>query len=84
MQIFWTICAIQFLVILTLAFGDIGFDKPGRFGLDFDHLVILIFTQVCLFIAAASMIIRTKRWYYFGVQFLLLIVTVAGFIVGDR
>ena len=34
-------CA-QLLAVLVAVFGDIGFDRPGRFGLDFGHLVLVI------------------------------------------
>jgi hypothetical protein len=34
--------AVQGLAFLVLVFGDIGFDKPGRFGLDFGHYLLLI------------------------------------------
>jgi hypothetical protein len=50
---------VQILALLVLMFGDIGFDKPGRFGLDFGHLLILAalwFVAVCSgFIAAWKM-----------------------------
>lgn len=32
---------LQGLALLALVFGDIGFDHPGRFGLEFDHGVLL-------------------------------------------
>lgn len=32
------------LGLLVDLFGDIGFDKPGRFGLDFGHYLILVGT----------------------------------------
>jgi uncharacterized membrane protein YhaH (DUF805 family) len=82
MKAFWTLCVLQFLVALTLYFGDIGFDKAGKFGLDFDHFLLLMLVQGCLFVAAASMIIRRKRWILFSVQFLLLAITTAGVLLG--
>ncbi len=75
MRAFWILCLLQFLVVLTLYFGDIGFDKPGKFGLDFYHFLLLMLVQAFLFIAAASMIIRRKRWIYFSAQLLLLAIT---------
>ncbi len=83
MKTFWTICILQCVVVLTLAFGDIGFDKPGRLGLDFDHFLILLLIQGCLVIGAVSMAFRTRRWNYLGVQFLLLVVTAVGIMVGE-
>lgn len=75
MKLLWSIWILQCLVILVLYFGDIGFDKPGRFGLDFDHLLILVVSQTSLFVAAVVTIIRKKQWKYFSVQFLLLAIT---------
>jgi uncharacterized membrane protein YhaH (DUF805 family) len=60
-SIYWSICVLQCLVVLTLFFGDIGFDKPGRFGLHFTHFLILMLVQICLFVAAAIVVIRKKR-----------------------
>ncbi len=82
MKAFWILCVLQCLVILALYFGDIGFDKPGKFGLDFGHFLILMLVQGCLFIAAVTMLIRKKRWNYFSVQFLLLVITMVGVMVG--
>ena len=83
MKTFWAICILQCVVALTLAFGDIGFDKPGRLGLDFDHFLLLLLIQGCLVIAAVSMAFRTRRWNYLGVQFLLLVGTAVGIIAGE-
>ena len=83
MRTFWTICFLQCLVALALTFGDIGFDKPGRLGLGFDHFLILLLIQGCLTIVAVSMAIRTRRWNYLGVQFLLLVGTAVGIMVGE-
>lgn len=82
MKTFWALCILQCAVALTLALGDIGFDKPGRFGLDFDHLLILLTIQGCLAIAVVIMAFRTRRWNYLGIQFLLLVVTTIGIMVG--
>jgi len=78
MKLLWSNWILQCLVFLVLYFGDIGFDKPGRFGLDFDHFLILVVSQACLFIAAVITIFRKKQWKYFSVQFLLLAVTAVG------
>ena len=75
MKAFWIVCVVQCLVVLVLYFGDIGFDKPGKFGLDFGHLHALLLLQVCLFVAAAFVIVRRRKWKYFGVQFFLFVVT---------
>jgi uncharacterized membrane protein len=33
---------IQVLAVFVIIFGDIGFDRPGRFGLTFGHLLALL------------------------------------------
>ncbi|KAA1257413.1 hypothetical protein LF1_52620 [Rubripirellula obstinata] len=38
----WGATGCLVICALILMFGDIGFDKPGRFGLDFDHAILLI------------------------------------------
>ena len=43
----WIVFAIQLVVAPVLAFGDFGFDHPGRFGLDIGHhLLILLIAAV--------------------------------------
>ena len=77
MRLFWSICTLQCLVILLLYFGDIGFDKPGRFGLAFEHFLILLLLQGGLFVSAVAIILRRKEWRYVSAQFLLLVVNAA-------
>ena len=78
MQLFWFICAVQGLIVLVLHFGDIGFDKPGRFGLAFEHYLISISLLMGLFVAAVIVIFRGKQWTYLGAQLLLLLLAAAG------
>ena len=78
MKAFWLVCFVQCLVLLVLYFGDIGFDKPSKLGLDFGHFLALMLLQVCLFVAAAVMIVRRRKWNYFGVQLLLFGATALG------
>lgn len=40
-SLFRVAAVIQVLALLVLLFGDIGFDKPGRFGLDYGHALLL-------------------------------------------
>ena len=41
----WFVLTILLLCSVVLAFGDIGFDRPGRFGLDFFHALLLLATS---------------------------------------
>ena len=48
--------AVQVVAFLVLVFVDIGFDRPGRFGLDFGHLLLLAviwFVASCVGLFAA-------------------------------
>ena len=78
MKLFWSICAVQSLIVLVLHFGDIGFDKPGKLGLAFEHFLILTSLLIGLFVAAAIVIFRRKQWTYFGAQLILLFLAAAG------
>ena len=56
------ISAPQFLICVVLAFGDIGFDHPGRFGLDFGHFLLLLAAQAGLFLLSLALPIAWRRW----------------------
>lgn len=77
-KLFWIIYVMQYLVVLVLYFGDIGFDKPGRFGLDFEHFLFLMLLQGCLSGGAVIVVFLRRQWKYLGVQLILLIVTAVG------
>ena len=76
----WASC-LQILIVLILLFGDIGFDVPGRFGLDFGHLLLLLLGDFILIVWAVSIAIRARSWLYAGVQMLLLAVAALGVFV---
>ena len=69
----------QVLAVLVVVFGDIGFDRPGRFGLDFGHLVFFLAPVWC--VAALGGLVFSlragKRWLL--IQALLLALSVAAF-----
>jgi len=65
-------CLAQSALIVVLLFGDIGFDRPGRFGLDFGHLLLLIGVEAILVAWALRTAIRARSWTYLGIQALLL------------
>jgi hypothetical protein len=44
------ILALQLLIIAIFVLGDIGFDFPGAFGLDYDHFIILAGIYLLLFV----------------------------------
>ena len=63
---------IQVLGVAVVVFGDVGFDKPGRFGLDFGHLLLLAAAEAALLIALAVLSIVNKKWWP-GVSSLIIV-----------
>lgn len=37
---------IEAAICFVVVFGDIGFDHPGRFGLDFEHFLLMMIVQL--------------------------------------
>lgn len=79
---YWVVCGLQSLIILLLFFGDIGFDKPGKLGLDFDHFLILMFILICLFIAAVVIVAKRKCWNYLSAQYMFFILLIVAVSIG--
>jgi hypothetical protein len=59
----WLLVAFQWLFLLVLAFGDIGFDHPGRFGLDFGHFLLIAGLYLVALVAGGVLAVRGKAWY---------------------
>ena len=55
--------AVQAVGVLVALFGDVGFDVPGRFGLDIGHLLIIAAAEVVLLIVLAVLSIVSKKWW---------------------
>jgi len=65
---------VQVLAVLVVVFGDIGFNRSGRFGLNVGHVVFFI-APACCIAALGGLILSLragKRWFLIQV---LLIVT---------
>jgi hypothetical protein len=58
----------QCAVIAVLEFGDIGFDKPGRFGLDYDDAIKLLALYGTLLVAGLCWAAVSRRWRLLAVQ----------------
>jgi hypothetical protein len=61
--------AVQGVAFLVLVFGDIGFDRPGRFGLDFGHMLLL---AVIWFVASCVGFFAAFKAWQLGWGMLLL------------
>ncbi|MFT4843086.1 MAG: hypothetical protein ACJAYX_003601 [Planctomycetota bacterium] len=75
---FLTVIAVQVLAVVVIVFGDIGFDRPGRFGLDFGHgllLVVLWFGASC---AGFWLSLRVARPWALWLQGLVFVLVVCG------
>lgn len=58
----WWFVAFQAVFLTILVFGDIGFDHPGRFGLDFTGGVFVAFLYAVVFITGIVVAIRSRAW----------------------
>jgi hypothetical protein len=81
MRISVALLVVQCLLIAALLFGDIGFDKPGRFGLDYDDGLFILALYGVAFVLGLAYAIRWRRWRGAGVQLAIpaavLLVTLA-------
>ena len=84
MKVLWIIVVSQLVVCLVFAFGDIGFDHPGRFGLDFGHALLLLAIQGALLLISLFTIICLKRWSYIVIPLTMVVLTIASIFYGDR
>ena len=62
MLLFYIFVVIESLILAVLLFGDIGFDHPGRYGLDFDDSLMLTFVFCLVALMNLVYIISNQRW----------------------
>jgi hypothetical protein len=72
-----TVFTVQLLVCAVLRFGDIGFDHPGRFGLDFDDFLLLLAIQGGLFVLSVALAIWLRRSALLMPQLAIVLLTLA-------
>jgi len=60
-MVFVIALAAQVLALLVLELGDIGFDRPGRFGLDYGHLLLLTAAWLVASCVGLGMAFRMRR-----------------------
>ena len=69
---------IQVLAVSVIIFGDIGFDRPGRFGLTFGHLLALLGLWFAATFAG-FWLSWSRKWYsLFWLQCLVFSLLVCG------
>lgn len=69
---------LQVLALLVFVFGDIGFDHPGRFGLDSGHGLLLALLWFTASVAGFLFARATRRSGLLGLQWFVLCLTVGG------
>ncbi len=70
----YILLAVQALCWSLFLFGDIGFDKPGKYGLDFSALVVVGVVYVIALLSGIVVGFLKKRWFILGSQFLPILV----------
>jgi len=78
MRILHILLLLQAALTAVLCFGDIGFDKPGRYGLDFNAGVTLVTFYAAALLVGIVVAIRLKRFWWLGIQ-VLPILCVGGY-----
>lgn len=62
------IIGVQALCWCVLMFGDIGFDHPGKYGLDFIHGILIVGVYAALLISGVALAIVRRRWVALAIQ----------------
>ena len=62
---------LQLAAILCFVFGDIGFDRPGRFGLDFDDALLILGFFAVMWMWGTLLAFRRRAWNWALVQLAL-------------
>jgi hypothetical protein len=72
----YALLALQVLLLLVVILGEPGFDKPGRFGLDFGSVLFLAAVFAAAWLSGAVLSVRTRSWLAMALH---LIVPIAAF-----
>ena len=67
---FYILLGVQALCWLLFLFGDIGFDKPGKYGLDFSALLPIGAVYLIALLSGVVLALLKKRWFVASSQFL--------------
>jgi len=78
------IIAIEILVLVVLVFGDIGFDHPGRYGLDIGDGIALTLLLCTVLVAGVAYALRQHHWVIALLQVLLPVVIILGIELAPR
>jgi hypothetical protein len=67
---------VQIAAAGVLVFGDIGFDFPGRYGLDFGHAILLVVLYLIALVVGVAICLFKKNKVGLGVQAGILVLIV--------
>lgn len=82
--VLYMIAVPQVFICFVLAFGDFGFDHPGRYGLDFGHWLALLFLQSLLCAGWTVVCISQRKWDLLVGPFLVVAATIIASSLGAR
>ena len=80
----YILLGVQALCGLLFLFGDIGFDKPGKYGLDFSALVLIGTVYLIALLSGIVLGLMKKRWFIASSQFFPMLATLAYFYLPYR
>ena len=69
-----SILIFQVLGVLIILFGDIGFDFPGKFGLDFGHLLLILLFEGGSVIFLFCLSMNMKTWPPFLLSISIIVI----------
>lgn len=84
MRFFYSILLLEASLIAILCFGDIGFDKPGKYGLDFDAGIFLVICYVVTLALGVGFAVKRRRFWLIGLQFLPICGFCVSLLLPDR
>jgi hypothetical protein len=67
---FYILLAVQALCWSIFLFGDIGFDRPGKYGLDYPALVVIGAVYAVALVSGIVLGVMKKRWLAACSQFI--------------
>ena len=67
---FYILLGVQAVCWSLFLFGDIGFDKPGKYGLDFSAFIIIGAVYLIALVSGVVVGFLKKRWFVSSIQLL--------------
>lgn len=74
---------LQVLAMVVVLLGDFGFDRPGRYGLDFGHFILIVAPIWCVAALTGLILSLGVGWRWFCAQWLLLAMPFVALFLGS-